>query len=200
MKNNKKLACTALALFASSVCAETPAFNGKGTASVEVRNTLDIVETASLNFGVIAAVAGDNDSVAQLKLAPSTGELTNEGTNPSGSITPIDKTAASPGIFTVSNAAKYADLNITLPKSTQPVALKMENAAPGSLDFVLSDFTATSSDKEIVLTEGAGKAKTDGSGNLVLNVGATLSTVKGTAKEPYLDAVYSGEYAVTISY
>ncbi|MEI8597284.1 hypothetical protein P4S64_05305 [Vibrio sp. M60_M31a] len=50
MKNNKKLAYAALAVFAGCTCPPegvAPEFNGKGTASVEVRNTLDIVETAS---------------------------------------------------------------------------------------------------------------------------------------------------------
>ncbi len=211
MKNNKKLAYAALAVFASSAYAEgvAPEFNGKGTASVEVRNTLDIVETASLNFGTIAAVAGDDATVATLVLAPDTGELTATSATAAatdkkvGSITPIDKTNVSPGTFTVSNAAKYTDLNITLPKSTDNIELKMENAAPESLKFTLGEFKAFANEKAVPLSaDGVGKGRTDNNGNLVLLVGATLQTVqtKGTGTEPYLDAQYSGEYAVTISY
>ena len=204
MKNNKKLAYAALAVFASSAYAEgvAPEFNGKGTASVEVRNTLDIVETASLNFGTIAAVAGsDNTNVATLVLDPSTGEVTATATADSGSITPIDKTNVSPGTFTVSNAARYTNLNITLPKDADTIELKMENAAPESLKFTLGKFTAYANDKAVELnaTTGAGKARTDENGNLVLLVGATLNTQKG-GDASYDDAVYSGTYDVTIKY
>ncbi|MBR9875085.1 MAG: hypothetical protein GYB23_12540 [Vibrionaceae bacterium] len=212
MKNNKKLAYAALAVFASSAYAEgvAPEFNGKGTASVEVRNTLDIVETASLNFGIIAAVAGDDATVATLVLAPDTGELTATSATAAdtakkvGSITPIDKTNVSPGTFTVSNAARYTNLNITLPKPADNIELKMENAAPDSLKFTLGKFTAYANDKKVDLdtTTGAGKATTDGNGNLVLLVGATLNTVQTTkaGTNSYLDAEYKGEYDVTISY
>ncbi|BDR12078.1 DUF4402 domain-containing protein [Vibrio sp. STUT-A11] len=212
MKNNKKLAYAALAVFASSAYAEgvAPEFNGKGTASVEVKNTLDIVETASLNFGTIAAVAGDDATLATLKLDPASGELTATSVTATdvakkvGSITPIDKTNVSPGTFTVSNAARYTDLNIALPKDTETIELKMENAAPESLKFTLGKFTAYANDKAVGLddTTGAGKARTDENGNLVLLVGATLSTEKARSAgtEPYLDAEYKGEYAVTISY
>lgn len=204
MKNNKKLAYAALAVFASSAYAEgvAPEFNGKGTASVEVRNTLDIVETASLNFGTIAAVAGsDNTNVATLVLDPSTGEVTATATADSGSITPIDKTNVSPGTFTVSNAARYTNLNITLPKDADTIELKMENAAPESLKFTLGKFTAYANDQAVELdgATGAGKARTDENGNLVLLVGATLNTQKA-GNASYDDAVYSGTYDVTIKY
>ncbi|MGI9898075.1 DUF4402 domain-containing protein [Vibrio natriegens] len=204
MKNNKKLAYAALAVFASSAYAEgvAPEFNGKGTASVEVRNTLDIVETASLNFGTIAAVAGsDNTNVATLVLDPSTGEVTATATADSGSITPIDKTNVSPGTFTVSNAARYTNLNITLPKDADTIELKMENAAPESLKFTLGKFTAYANDQAVELdgATGAGKARTDENGNLVLLVGATLNTQKA-GNASYDDAVYSGTYDLTIKY
>ncbi len=205
MKNNTKLAYAALAVFASSAYAEgtAPQFNGKGKASVEVKNTLDIVETASLNFGTIAAVAGD-EAVATLTLDPATGDVTSgisatSTTGTAGKITSIDKTNVSPGTFTVSNAAQYTDLNIVLP--TVASKLKMDNAAPESLMFTLEDFTAASNDKVVALTDGKGKARTDENGNLVLLVGATLKTEKvASGTEPYLDQQYSGEYAVTISY
>lgn len=204
MKNNKKLAYAALAVFASSAYAEgvAPEFNGKGTASVEVKNTLDIVETTSLNFGTIAAVAGSDDTnAATLVLDPSTGEVTAKATADSGSITPIDKTNVSPGTFTVSNAARYTNLNITLPKDADTIELKMENAAPESLKFTLGKFTAYANDKAVELdaTTGAGKARTDENGNLVLLVGATLNTQKA-GDASYDDAVYSGTYDVTIKY
>ena len=204
MKNNKKLAYAALAVFASSAYAEgvAPEFNKKGTASVEVKNTLDIVETTSLNFGTIAAVAGSDDTnAATLVLDPSTGEVTAKATADSGSITPIDKTNVSPGTFTVSNAARYTNLNITLPKDADTIELKMENAAPESLKFTLGKFTAYANDKAVELnaTTGAGKARTDENGNLVLLVGATLNTQKG-GDASYDDAVYSGTYDVTINY
>lgn len=210
MKNNKKLAYAALAVFASSAYAEgvAPEFNGKGTASVEVRNTLDIVETASLNFGTIAAVAGNDTTVATLRLDPASGEVTAaSGTAADtakkvGSITPIDKTNVSPGTFTVSNAARYTDLNIDLTQ-TKDVELKMDNAAPESLFFTLTDFDVVANEKPVTLASNKGKAKTDGTGILLLRVGATLNTTttKNTAgTEPYLDAEYKGEYAVTISY
>lgn len=210
MKNNKKLAYAALAVFASSAYAEgvAPEFNGKGTASVEVRNTLDIVETASLNFGTIAAVAGDDDkATATLKLDPASGEVTaapvtaTDGKK-AGSITPIDKTNVSPGTFTVSNAARYTDLNIDLTQ-TKDVELKMDNAAPESLFFTLTNFDVVANEKPVTLASNKGQAKTDGTGTLLLRVGATLNTTttKNTAgTEPYLDAEYKGEYAVTISY
>ncbi|ANQ18269.1 DUF4402 domain-containing protein [Vibrio natriegens] len=204
MKNNKKLAYAALAVFASSAYAEgvAPEFNGKGTASVEVRNTLDIVETASLNFGTIAAVAGSDDTnAATLVLDPSTGEVTATATADSGSITPIDKTNVSPGTFTVSNAARYTNLNITLPKDADTIELKMENAAPESLKFTLGKFTAYANDQAVELdgATGAGKARTDENGNLVLLVGATLNTQKA-GNASYDDAVYSGTYDLTIKY
>lgn len=204
MKNNKKLAYAALAVFASSAYAEgvAPEFNGKGTASVEVRNTLDIIETASLNFGTIAAVAGsDNTNVATLVLDPSTGEVTATAAADSGSITPIDKTNVSPGTFTVSNAARYTNLNITLPKDADTIELKMENAAPESLKFTLGKFTAYANDQAVELDSatGAGKARTDENGNLVLLVGATLNTQKA-GDASYDDAVYSGTYDLTIKY
>jgi len=204
LKNNKKLAYAALAVFASSAYAEgvAPEFNGKGTASVEVKNTLDIVETTSLNFGTIAAVAGSDDTnAATLVLDPSTGEVTAKATADSGSITPIDKTNVSPGTFTVSNAARYTNLNITLPKDADTIELKMENAAPESLKFTLGKFTAYANDKAVELdaTTGAGKARTDENGNLVLLVGATLNTQKA-GDASYDDAVYSGTYDVTIKY
>ncbi|MFN1551875.1 DUF4402 domain-containing protein [Vibrio natriegens] len=210
MKNNKKLAYAALAVFASSAYAEgvAPEFNGKGTASVEVRNTLDIVETASLNFGTIAAVAGNDTTVATLKLDPASGEVTAaSGTATAtdkkvGSITPIDKTNVSPGTFTVSNAARYTDLNIDLTQ-TKDVELKMDNAAPESLFFTLTNFDVVANEKPVTLASNKGQAKTDGTGTLLLRVGATLNTTttKNTAgTEPYLDAEYKGEYAVTISY
>ncbi|MEI8597283.1 hypothetical protein P4S64_05300 [Vibrio sp. M60_M31a] len=61
--------------------------------------------------------------------------MTATATADSGSITPIDKTNVSPGTFTVSNAAGYTNLNITLPKDADTIELKMENAAPESLKF-----------------------------------------------------------------
>lgn len=207
MKNNTKLAYAALAVFASSAYAEgtAPQFNGKGKASVEVRNTLDIVETTSLNFGTIAAVAGSDSAVATLVLNPENNELTTPTVTANdskivGSITPIDKTNASRGVFTVSNAAKYTDLNVKLP--TAAIDMGMDNAAPGSLNFTLDTFTAYANEKAVELDgTGSGKARTNASGDLVLLVGATLNTVQAASgTEPYLDAEYKGEYAVTISY
>jgi hypothetical protein len=77
----------------------------------------------------------------------------------------------------------------------------MENAAPESLKFTLGKFTAYANDQAVELdgATGAGKARTDENGNLVLLVGATLNTQKA-GNASYDDAVYSGTYDLTIKY
>lgn len=248
--NGKVLSCAALAVFASVAHAEgetAPDFNSKGKVAVKVKNTLDIVEQSQLNFGLIAAVASELNT-ASLPLNATTGTLGTPTNSGSASITSIDNTSVSPGIFQVANAAKYTDLNIELP--TSDVNLVMGNAGPGSLAFKLSNFTAAVGNDAVTLagdryhfetgdkdqkplyeeggkyftdsgkgtevtnttegttTGGAGKAKTDGNGNLELKVGATLSTityddsVTDTKDGPtaYSDAVYNGTYAVIIKY
>ncbi len=204
MKNNTKLAYAALVVFASSAYAadDAPKFNGKGKASVEVRNTLDIVETASLNFGTIAAVAGKDGTLATLELNPESGKLKadNGEADNAGRITPIDETGVSQGIFTVSNAAKFTDLNVKLPEGS--IDMTMDSPPPGALKFTLDTFKAFANDSLVDFTNGVGQATTDENGNLVLFVGATLKTqqVSDVDTKPYIDAEYTGEYAVTISY
>lgn len=150
--SGKVLSFAALAMFSSVVHAESETasdFNGKGKVAVKVKNTLDIVEQSQLNFGLIAAVASET-GMASLTLNPTDGTLGTPTFSGKASITSIDSTGVSPGIFLVTNAAKYTDLNIEVP--TSDVNLVMASGGLDSLAFKLGNFTAAVGNEVVALT------------------------------------------------
>lgn len=192
-KLTRLLAITAVstAIISTVTFAKTETF----TASVEVRNSFDLLETVPLSFGVISAIYGD----AATDFATLT--LNSDGTSAdtivdglvAARIVPI--TAGTAGQFTVENAAPNTELQIT------PI-VDFDLTDPSGAttrQFQVSNFTLRSISSGTPFT-----FDTDAGGVLVFNVGATLTTdvqvLAAGTPGPYDDATYTGTYDVTVNY
>lgn len=193
---NKKLGvatAVAGALFAGQGLAETVT----GNASVTVLNSFTLAETQALSFGTLVAFADDDASgaggTATAVLAPSDGTLTI--TN-AGNASLTEVASGQVGIYTITGAAPNTVINLTLPSS----ATLSDPSGTETKDFTLGSFTSS------VVTSGtAFTYDTDATGQMVFNLGATLSTDAtgasgSSAADAYADATYTGTFTVTADY
>lgn len=173
------------------------AADGAGTASVTVQGSFNVDETTPLSFGTVVAIANSNTTpdLATLKV-DSDGVTADIATNGNAAIlTPI--VAGTPATFTVSGAAPNTVLTLTTPGDFQLT----DPSGTDTKAFDISGFEFTS------ITSGtAFTFDTDGTGTLVFNLGATLSTetpAGGGAADvaiPYDDVTFTGTYTMTVNY
>jgi len=191
-KLTRLLALTAVstAIISTTTFGETQTF----TASVEVQNSFDLLETVPLSFGVISAIYSNVATDFATLTVDSDGtsaDIIVNGTD--ASIVPIS--AGTAGQFTVENAAPNTVLTITPPSD-----FDLTDPSSGTTrKFQVSTFTLES------ISSGTAFAfDTDATGTLVFNVGATLTTdivpVAGETAGPYDDTTYTGTYDITVNY
>ncbi|MFT5758385.1 MAG: hypothetical protein ACI9LM_003126 [Alteromonadaceae bacterium] len=198
MKNNisRRLALSSLitmVLSSEAVFAETVA----SSASVVVQNSFTLVETTPLSFGTVVAIAENNSSVtndnATLVVSPNpaTADVITNGTL--AKLTPI--VASTEATFTISGAAPNTALNITLPNA-------FDLTDPSLTDT--KDFKITAPTSFVTTSGTAFTFDTDGTGNMVFNMGATLSTdttlAIGAGAIPYSNVTFTGTYTMTVNY
>jgi len=201
-KVSRLLALSALtATLATSI--STAAETAPGTASILVQNSFTLVQTTPLDFGTVVAIA-DDDAANTLTdvgtlIVDSDGVTADTVTN-AGNASIIPIVAGTAVTFTVSGASPNTTLTVTLPGSFTLV----DGSGTDSKVFTVSTFTTT------VTLNGPGNNFayiTDGGGNLVFNMGATLITDNvqagstASAPEPYIDGTtYTGAYTMTVAY
>jgi len=179
--------------FSPLATAETTLAN----ASVVVQNSFVVAQTTPLSFGTIVAFAENNSSVTSdtaSLLVNSDGVTADTITNGTLSkIIPV--VAATVATFTVSGAAPNTLLTITLPAAfdlTDP-------SLTDSKDFRVSTFTTS-----IVTSGSPFTYDTDGGGNMVFNMGATLTTdatlAVAVGAVAYSNVTFTNTYTMTVNY
>jgi len=173
------------------------------TATVEVKNIVTLTEDATLNFGSVRATADDSNvaNFATLLLNPADGTLAPVATAV-GTSALTSLSAGNPGTYTISDAANFTPMTLTLPAAaTTLIASGVPATTP---TFTVDDWTATVSGgpNDGTDAETATNLTTDATGAVTFNVGATLSTIKSAAgtATAYLDANYEGSYAIKVEY
>jgi len=182
------------AVMSGAAIAET----GAGTASVEVKNSFSVLQTTPLSFGQIAAISSTlNSEFVTLKVFSdgTTADLV-DATAGNSVASIVSITPGTAGTFTVSGAAPNTELTIVLPTTVELT----DPSAADSKSFYLTTFTKTA------ITSGTPfQYDTDGTGTLVFNIGATLSTdnlvaANTAGSELYQDVTFTGTYDVTVNY
>lgn len=149
-------------------------------ASVQLMNTLTIVEQQELQFGKISAWAANTGS-ARMTLSPS-GEVI---LSDSGGARILSYGSATPGIYQVTGGAPFTPVKLSLPVAE--VALTAVNGFTAARLFV-GDFKVRPAD-DLVL---------DGNGQLEFRLGATLRTEQTAA--PVNAGNYKGTFSLLIEY
>lgn len=192
-KLTRLLALTAVstALISGTTFGETQTF----TASVEVRNSFDLIETVPLSFGVISAIYGDDATDFATLTIDSDGTTADTITDGLAAARIVPIAAGTAGQFTIENAAPNTVLTIT-----PLVDFDLTDPSGGtSRQFQVSNFTLES------ISSGTAFAfDTDATGTLVFNVGATLTTdiqvLAAGTPGPYDDTTYTGTFDITVNY
>jgi len=186
-------ALTATLVSSSSMAVETVLAN----ASVIVLNSFSLVETTPLSFGTVVAIAENNSNVTNdfatmvVSPNPATADVITNGTL--AKLTQI--VTSTEATFTISGAAPNTALNITLPG----VFDLTDPSLTDTKDFKITAFTS------FVTTSGTPFTfDTDGTGTMVFNMGATLSTdttlTVGAGAIPYSNVTFTGTYTMTVDY
>ncbi|CUB02498.1 DUF4402 domain-containing protein [Marinomonas fungiae] len=197
MKSLKKTIVTAgFATLLSSNALALESLNSDAT--VIVNNAFTLAETAEMTFGSIRATADTtNTATASLTLPAdgSAGAVT-AGTPADANIVVIS--AGTPASFAVTNAAPFTTLTLTLPSSAITLA-----TAGGTAEFTVDTFNAIirgGQNDGDAYTSGTPNLRTDASGAVSFDVGATLHTDATTPATDYLDGTYTGSYQVQVDY
>jgi hypothetical protein len=180
-------------------------------ATVDVLNTFSLVQDSAISFGVVRATASTdaaNTAYVVLPASP-TGAITNDTTTGANSTSvPAMSvlTAGAPGQYTVSGAAAFTSLNISVDSnSVNLVGSGIPPAKPSY--FTLGSLTmkdATNPAKSLSSTPDTLTTLADGS--LVFTVGGTLTTadnadtVTDFTDGNYQDGTYSGSLTLTVEY
>lgn len=194
-KITKILGATFVLVSSNFVLAETVS---DASVSVTVQNAFSLVETTALSFGSVRAIAqADGANVAFLTLDPD-GSTT---TTPDGTAAITALTAATAGVFTVSGAAPFTDLTVTFPADFELISAGAPPTSP-TFDILNADWLGDitgGADDGTQIADGA-TMQTDGTGDVVLTVGTKLTTDGDASTTAYLDAAYTANYTMDISY
>lgn len=197
MKSLKKT--IVMAGFATLLSSNTLALESLNSdATVIVNNAFTLGETAEMTFGTIRASADTSGT--------NTASLTLPADGAAGSVTaatPADAnivviSSGTPASFAVTNAAPFTILTLTLPSSAITLA-----TPGGTAEFTVDTFNAIikgGQNDGDAYTSGTPNLRTDGSGAVGFNVGATLHTDATTPTTDYLDGTYTGSYQVQVDY
>lgn len=198
-KLNIALAVPFAVLMSSAAVAETT----PGTASIQITNAFNLVETTPISFGnvqltqdtdtgtagsVSITIAGDATPMSVTASAP---------TEASANIL----TAGAPGRFDITAAAPFTALDVTFPSAFDLV----NTAAPPSNPALEVTLAATTTfilggvNDGLVLNPGTNDLITDGTGAVGISLGGVL-TSDGADDEPFADGTYSGTYNLTVNY
>ncbi len=157
-------------------------YYGSVTFSARTRSAINITETQSLSFGRVAAYATPGAIAAMTLGVDGSINVVNAG---SARITALG--AAQIGLIHVTGAAPSYAVTITPESGNRFLTHVTEglNAAR----FVAKNF---------VTSPSSPGARTDAAGELQIKVGATLETE--LTNKAYINGIYSGTYALTVSY
>lgn len=201
-KRNKlhtALVVTSAALMSAAAVAETTS----GTASVQITNAFSLVETTPLSFGnlqlTIDASSGTN-GIIEITIAGDSSPM-EVTTSTADEATANILTAGAPGVFDISGAAPFTQLNVTFPAEFELV----NTAAPPTnprLDVLLDETTTYivgGTNDGLLLEPGTTEVITDGTGAVGLSLGGVLSS-DTTDVGPYADGTYSGSFNLIVNY
>lgn len=167
-------------------------------ATVIVNNAFTLSETAEMTFGTIRATAHVNGiNTASLTLpADGTAGAVTAATPADANIVVINQ--GTPASFSITDAAPFTTLTLTLP--TNAITL----ATPGGdAEFTVDTFNAIirgGQNDGDAYTTGTPNLRTDASGAVNFDVGATLHTDANSAPSDYLDGTYTGTYQIQVDY
>lgn len=191
----------ALSIAVSGTMATGPVMADTFNATAEVLNTITLTETTPLNFGTIFAVAdadADDTTLATLVVstagAVSQGSATDGGGGTASNLVALGGHVA--GLLTISGAAAFTDLTVTVGTGATLVSLIHSSGSPNVTPFTLD---------AIVTSPASGSTgQTDASGGLTILVGGTIGAEEGGTgtnfTSGYLDGTYTGSYDVSVSY
>jgi len=154
-----------------------------GDVSATIQNAFSVADITVANVGTIAIVVVPLTlDTATLTITPTGGiSITNMA---DAYILDVDNSAVTNGVIDISGAAPNTQINIAFATLSNLVCA---TCLPGNPDINLGSYT----------TDTGLTPFTDGSGNLTVNYGLTISTNPGV---PYEDGVYTGQYQVTVNY
>jgi hypothetical protein len=191
------------------------------SATVTVQNAFTLASTTPIDFGVLRV----SQTGVHAEATPSRTLLNVDGTQTgvsgdataNGSLTLI--TAGTPGRIDVTNAAPFTNLTVLL-DTTTPLGfngLTSATAFEGINEVDLTTAGAGANDKFVMFvnetdtrieggtsngvayTSGTPNLRTDGTGAVGMSFGGTLVYQYDSTTSP-ADAVYSGNYAITVNY
>ena len=186
---------SAISILATSgiVNAETITAN----ASITVQNGFTITETTPLSFGTIVAIANSHTTADLATLVVSSDGVSADIASHGTLASIVSISPGAPGVFTVTGAAPNTVLTVT-PASAFTLS---DPSGTFATDFDVNTFTQT------VVTSGTPFTyDTDGTGTLVFNYGATLSTKTPSGgggadvAVPYDNITFTGTYSMQIEY
>lgn len=183
MNQFKKFALTAgvTALFSTGA----HAFDVTATVS----NTIALTETTPLTLGNVYIKKGTGvGTAARLDLDPDTG-LTSLGVTGTVGSTFIGLGGSQAGVLSVSGAQAFGSLTVT------HGALTDLTHSSGNPSIPPIDFTTLVSNPDDTET-----LTLDGTGSGQILVGGEFTVAPSTATGTYQDGVYTGTYAITVSY
>lgn len=213
LTTRKVLPLMILAAVTGSVNAQETA---NSTATVTIQNSFTLAESQALNFGTLT-VQGETDTDATLDgtvqaqvtvfangstpTSGSTGTTDTDAGDSDASATII--TAGQPAIFDISGAASFTTLTISVPADNS-VTLSAASAPPTNGTFTITgaDLYDNANGTDITVASDAGTITTDATGTAQFAFGAILNTQDATGQNStsYIDASYTGSYAITVSY
>lgn len=205
------------ALLSMQVAAETQSMD----IGVTVNNAITFTKVTDLNFGDVRAVSDAaattcnglylpaNPAQALRPVALVADATATGGANPcvtgvgTAVMTSLGTTPAARASFTVSGAANFTPLTITVPES-----VTLENPNPLAPDFVFTfvhGYRTSAPTADIFFTvaagEGTEQVTTDGTGGFAFNLGGALLTNPGVnAVTTYDDTTYTGSITVEVGY
>ncbi len=220
-KNFARKAGVAAALSAAIFSMQATAETVTADIGVTVNNAITFTKVGDLNFGDVRAKSDAiaatctglflpaNPAQALRPVNLATDATLTGGTNPCGTgtgtavMTSLGTTPAVRASFTVSGAANFTPLTITVPES-----VTLENPNPLAPDFVYTypiGFRTSAPTADIIFTiaasEGTATVTTDGTGGFSFNLGGALLTNPGAnAVTTYDDTTYTASMTVEVSY
>jgi len=200
MNNLNKIAKFLSVTIVLAASGTTSAATINSSATVTVNNVILLTEDAALNFGSVRATAEMTAAIgAVLILDPATGVISagaNVGTATTAELSSLS--AGNAGSYSVSDAATFTELTLTLPSTA--ITLAASSVPTSNPVFTVDNFTAT--------VVGTGQDATlptnlitDATGAVSFNVGASLGTdLSANTTTTYIDADYTGSYTITVVY
>ncbi|SBT17448.1 hypothetical protein MGA5115_01559 [Marinomonas gallaica] len=167
-------------------------------ATVTVNNAFTLAESAEMTFGTIRASADTTNNVTASLTLPADGSAgTVTAATPAASNIVVI-TGGTPASFAITNAAPFTTLTLTLPSSA------IDLVTPGGdAQFTVDSFNAVVSsgpNDGDAYNSGTPNLRTDASGAVSFDVGATLITDATTPGSNYEDGTYTGSYTVQVDY